>query len=231
MPRRAGDGRRRVRDVLGAFVALLIMTVPACAPAEAPECAAGLHESGYRVLFDGSRVSLEQWQMTGPGAFELSAECSMVTRGGMGLLWFPEEFEDYILRLDWAITDDDNSGVFVGFPDPGHEVWTAVNEGYEVQIDPSDAPDRTTGSIYTFQGADAQARDRAVNPAGDWNTYRIAVRDGRIRVHLNGVLVNEFTSDQPDRDLDSGHIGLQNHGEDDVVRFRNVQILELARSE
>lgn len=212
------------------LLTLLAVTVPACAPTEGPDCAEGPDEPGYRVLFDGSRTSLEQWQMTGPGTFELSAGCSMVTSGGMGLLWYPEEFEEYILELDWAITDDDNSGVFVGFPDPEGDVWTAVNHGYEIQIDPSDAPERTTGSIYTFQGADIHARDQAVNPAGDWNSYRIVVRDSRIQVYLNGTLVNDFTSADPGRDLSSGRIGLQNHGAHDGVRFRHVRILELTRT-
>lgn len=227
MPRRPRHRQRRVRGLSGAVLALLAMTLPACAPADEPDCADQAEAPGYRVLFDGSRSSLEQWQMTGPGAFELSAGCSMVTSGGMGLLWYPEEFEDYILQLDWAITDDDNSGVFVGFPDPEEDVWTAVDHGYEIQIDPSDAPERTTGSIYTFQGADIRERDRAVNPVGDWNSYEIIVRAGRIQVYLNDVLVNDFTGDHPGRDLSSGRIGLQNHGEHDVVRFRNVRIHEL----
>ena len=164
MLRRPQHRRRGLRDLSGAALALLAVTVTlsACAATEEPDCADRAEEPGYRVLFDGSRSSLEQWQMTGPGTFELSSGCSMVTSGGMGLLWYPEEFEDYILTLDWAITDDDNSGVFVGFPDPEGDVWTAVNHGYEIQIDPSDSPERTTGSIYTFQGADIQARDQAV---------------------------------------------------------------------
>ena len=229
MLRRPQHRRRGLRDLSGAALALLAVTVTlsACAATEEPDCADRAEEPGYRVLFDGSRSSLEQWQMTGPGTFELSSGCSMVTSGGMGLLWYPEEFEDYILTLDWAITDDDNAGVFVGFPDPEGDVWTAVNHGYEIQIDPSDSPERTTGSIYTFQGADIQARDQAVNPPGEWNSYRIIVRDGRIQVDLNGTLVNDFTSDDPGRDLSSGRIGLQNHGEHDAVHFRNVRILEL----
>ena len=50
----------------------------------------------------------------------------------------------YSLKLDWRMAGDDNSGVFIGFP-PSSDPWSAVNNGYEIQIDATDAPDRTTG--------------------------------------------------------------------------------------
>jgi cytochrome c len=49
----------------------------------------------------------------------------------------------------------------------------------------------------------------------------------RIQVLLNGVLINDYTSTDPNRDLTRGFIGLQNHGADDDVRFRNVRVKDL----
>ncbi|MGC5616853.1 family 16 glycoside hydrolase [Georgenia sp. Z1491] len=192
---------------------------PVCEPVEV--------EEGYTPLFDGTQASLDAWNMAGPGSFELQEDCTALTTGGMGLLWFPEEFDAYSLRLDWMMAGDDNSGVFVGFPEPGDDPWVAVNEGYEIQIDATDEPDRTTGAIYTFQGADEAARDEALNPPGEWNAYEIVVDDPMIEVYLNDVLINEFESTDPARDLSSGYIGLQNHGDGDDVSFRNVRIAEL----
>ncbi|MEE6283179.1 3-keto-disaccharide hydrolase [Georgenia sp. MJ170] len=227
--------RRRHRQVRSAVVVFVtLMLAAACSqdgPAAPDQPAApdgddcqGDVEEGYRPLFDGTQESLDRWRMAGPGGFELQDDCSAVTVGGMGLLWFPEEFGNYRLRLDWRMTGDDNSGVFVGFPDPGTDPWVAVEQGYEIQIDATDAPDRTTGAVYTFQGADAVARDEALRPPGEWNAYEIAVTGQRITVHLNDVLINEFESTDPARDLTTGHIGLQNHGEEDEVYFRNVRI-------
>ncbi|MEE6297377.1 TIM barrel protein, partial [Georgenia wangjunii] len=51
--------------------------------------------------------------------------------------------------------------------------------------------------------------------------------DPNIRVYLNGVLVNDFVSTDPARDLSSGFIGLQNHGGSDSVSFRDVRIKAL----
>lgn len=179
---------------------------------------------GYQALFDGTQQSLDEWRMAGPGEFVLQADGSILSVGGMGLLWYPEEFGSYRLRLDWKVEGDDNSGVFVGFPDPGDDPQVAVDRGYEIQIDATDEPDRTTGAIYAFQGADTEARDAALNPPGMWNTYEIVVAESVIEVHLNGELVNRFESSDPDRDLAEGFVGLQNHGEDDQVYFRDIRV-------
>lgn len=97
-----------------------------------------------------------------------------------------------------------------------------------MQIDATDTPDRTTGSIYGFQAADQAARDAALNPPGSWNTYELLVEGERLRVHLNGVLINDFTNTDPRRSLRQGHIGIQNHGDADQVSFRDIRVKRLS---
>lgn len=98
-----------------------------------------------------------------------------------------------------------------------------MNNGYEVQIDATDAADRTTGAVYTFKSADLAARDAALNPPGEWNTYELLVEGERLQVLLNGVRINDFTNTDPARSL-AGHIGIQNHGTGDDAAFRNIRI-------
>jgi hypothetical protein len=193
----------------------------------AESCVATTPSAGYTSLFDGTFASLEGWQMAGPGRFERTADCTIVSRGGLGLLWHDRELEDYSLKLDWMMEGDDNAGVFVGFPNPGNDPWNAVNQGYEIQIDATDEPDRTTGAVYTFQSADVAARQAVLKPPGQWNSYEIVVVGKRIRVLLNGTLINEYTSTDPARLPSPSHIGLQNHGDGDEVHFRNVQVKDL----
>ncbi|RIQ22259.1 DUF1080 domain-containing protein [Jiangella rhizosphaerae] len=182
--------------------------------------------AGYQSLFDGTADSLAGWRMAGPGGF-LHAGCELVSYGGLGLYWYEaDDYTDYSLKLDWMMPGDDNSGVFVGFPDPGTDPWSAVNQGHEIQIDATDAPDRTTGAIYAFQSADLAARDAALNPPGEWNSYEIVVQGDRIRVYLNGVLINDYTDTDPNRMNQPSFVGLQNHGNGDDVFFRNVRIQE-----
>ncbi|MBB2914603.1 glucose/arabinose dehydrogenase/PKD repeat protein [Streptosporangium becharense] len=181
-------------------------------------------ESGYTALYDGSTTG---WEQAGPGDFA-NADGTLTSQGGMGLLWYKakEYTTSYSLKLDWKMAGDDNSGVFLGFP-PSTDPWSAVNNGYEIQIDATDAPEKTTGSVYGFKSADLAARDAALNPPGQWNTYELRVEGERVQIFLNGVKINDFTNTDPARSLKNGHIGLQNHGNGDEVSFRNIRMKEL----
>ncbi|MER6675058.1 ThuA domain-containing protein [Streptomyces sp. NPDC000983] len=181
-------------------------------------------ETGYTSLFDGS--STTGWRQAGPGGFTL-ADGSLTSQGGLGMLWYSaKEFTgDYSLKLDWRAAGDDNSGVFIGFP-ASDDPWSAVNNGYEIQIDATDATDRTTGSVYGFKSADIAARDAALNPPGEWNTYELRVTGERLEIFLNGRRINDFTNTDPARSLRQGHIGIQNHGAGDEVAFRDIRIDE-----
>jgi type 1 glutamine amidotransferase len=179
-------------------------------------------EVGYTALYNGSTTG---WSQAGPGSFT-NTDATLTSTGGMGLFWYSaKQFTNYSLKLDWKLAGDDNSGVFIGFP-PSDDPWSAVNNGYEIQIDATDADDRTTGSVYTFKAADLAARDAALNPPGEWNTYELRVEGEHLQVFLNGSKINDFTNTDPARSL-AGHIGLQNHGDGDDAAFRNVRIKEL----
>lgn len=183
-------------------------------------------EEGWKQLFDGTGT--DGWKQAGPGSFVLDEdEGTLTSTGGMGLLWYEaEEFGAYSLKLDWRMAGDDNSGVFVGFP-ASDDPMDAVDKGYEIQIDATDEEDRTTGAVYGFQSADIEARDEALKPPGEWNTYEVRVEEDRIQIWLNDTKINDFTSTDPERDLTSGHIGIQNHGEEDEVAFRDIRIQDL----
>jgi type 1 glutamine amidotransferase len=178
-------------------------------------------ESGYTTLYNGSTTG---WSQAGPGSFT-NSDATLTSVGGLGLLWYQaKQYTSYSLKLDWSMPGDDNSGVFVGFPasaDPN----SAIATGYEIQIDATDAADRTTGAIYGVKSADVAARDAALNPPGEWNTYEIVVTGENLQVFLNGRKINDFTNTDPARSL-QGYVGLQNHGTGDDVRFRNVRIKE-----
>lgn len=181
-------------------------------------------QTGYRPIFNGE--TLDGWKQAGPGKFDV-VDGELRTEGGMGMLWYQaKELKSYSVKLDWKMAGDDNSGVFVGFP-ASDDPWSAVNKGYEVQIDATDAADRTTGAVYGFKSADIKARDRVLRPPGQWNSYEIRVQGERLQIFLNGVRINDFTNTDPVRSLKDGYIGIQNHGADDQVSFRNIQLREL----
>ncbi|MET9800577.1 ThuA domain-containing protein [Streptomyces sp. NPDC006368] len=183
--------------------------------------------TGYRSLFNGQ--TLEGWKQAGPGRFTV-VDGELRSEGGMGMLWYQaKELSSYSLKLDWKMAGDDNSGVFVGFP-ASDDPWSAVRNGYEIQIDATDAADRTTGAVYGSKSANIKARDQVLRPPGQWNSYEIKVRGERLQVFLNGVKINDFTNTDPARSLKDGYIGIQNHGAEDRVSFRDIQLRELPSS-
>ncbi len=209
---------------------------------------------GYRDLFDGTQKSFAKWSHVGGGSFGLNADGSMTsgtTRGGLGMLWFPERtYEDFSLRLQWR--DDApgpghaNSGVFVRFPQVhGHPEeprpeWVAIKYGHEVQVlDRPDGDMYKTGSVYGFDRVGLGGA--GVTPKGTWNDYEIRVVGQHYSVYRNGVLINEFDNvggqdfvparaDDPGTDgrrFAAGYLGLQVHGTTDVISYRNIRIKEL----
>ncbi|MEV6652066.1 family 16 glycoside hydrolase [Streptomyces sp. NPDC051219] len=209
---------------------------------------------GYRDLFDGTSASFAKWSHVGGGSFGLNADGSMTsgtTKGGLGMLWFPErKYEDFSLKLQWRDdapgTGHANSGVFVRFPqvhdhpeEPRPE-WVAIKYGHEVQVlDRPDGDMYKTGSVYGFDRVGLGGA--GVTPKGTWNDYEIRVVGQHYSVYRNGVLINEFDNvggqdfvparaDDPGTDgrrFASGYIGLQVHGTTDVVSYRNIRIKEL----
>ena len=235
---------RQSRSVALVTAAVLVAGMLAGIPsAQAVGCTpAPAAEPGFTPLWDGtSEPTASGWTQSGPGGFDVVADddgCSLLSRGGLGLLWYSSRtFGDYVLRLQFRTTDDtDNSGVFVRFPSAGGNTHnTAISQGYEVQIregTTGDGEDQKTGSIYNQQ----RELRRNARPAGEWNDYEITVSTPqgpagplpvRISVSLNGEVVNVFQSTAANRGAGAGFIGLQNHGDNDAVSFRNIRLRNL----
>ena len=186
----------------------------------------------WRSLFDGK--SLDGWQQVGPGNFVIE-DGLLKSQGGMGLLWFTaEKFSDVELSVLFRNPGGKNSGVFIRIPEPPTEPWMPVNKGYEVQIDNNADEFHTTGVLYSLTKALAQP-----TVVGDWNTLLIRLEGDRTLVKVNNVVVTDFTEGdavpekkewyEPDRGPrpQAGFIGVQNHGNEDTVYFREISVRSL----
>jgi hypothetical protein len=174
--------------------------------------------------------------MVGPG--ELKWENGeLVTYGGMGLLYYEREaLGDCEIRVVFKLTaPDDNSGVFVRIPTPPKDPWDAVNHGFEVQICNVADDWHRTGCLYSL----TKAKNNVDAKVGEWSTMLITLQGNRTLIHVNGKLVTDFTDGQsvpakkiwyePDRGPrpERGYIGLQNHGKDAHVHFKQVDVRPL----
>jgi choline dehydrogenase-like flavoprotein len=204
-------------------------------------------DPGFESLFDG--ITFGDWKMStirnqpgrdNPGRFLIRRGAFEAHPGtDLGMLWLTRPAPArYVLRLEWMMTaPDDNSGVFVAFPDPEQQnydnaAYVGINLGFEIQIDelarPDNAPIHRTGAIYSFKGP--TDGPLIVHPIGEWNGYEITIDGQDFTVALNGQVVNRFhfTGDpqSPQRGLPSTppqprFIGLQTHT--GQVLFRRIQ--------
>jgi hypothetical protein len=192
------------------------------------------------VLFDGTLR--EGWKMTtienqpgrdDPGRATIEDGALVMNPGtDLGLFWNTRPAPaDFVLELEFRLSaPDDNSGVFVRFPDPetkgfDNAAFAAVTHGFEIQIDErGDSPIRTTGAIY--DEADQAFTRVPAKRVGEWNTYAIQVEGHVYTVTLNGERVTRFENRDSARGSESpSFIGLQTHS--GRPAFRNIRIRAL----
>jgi hypothetical protein len=117
-----------------------------------------------------------------------------------------------------------------------------VYYGYEVQIDnhpeTSNEDDyHITGTLYSL----TKPLAKSGKPGPEWNTMEITLAGPHTIVYLNGEKVTDYMEGDPvperkfdfepfrGRRPDAGFIGLQNHGDDDIVFFKEVSVKPLVK--
>ena len=199
-------------------------------------------EQGWRPLFNGKDLS--GWKHVGKG--DMVVEDGMIHgKGGMGLLyWTKEKFGNCTLRIVYKMQkENSNAGVFIRIPIEPHEEWMPVFYGYEVQID--NHPETSNEDDYHYTGTLYSLTKPLAHPGKPgpaWNTMEITIDGPRTIVHVNGEKVTDYKEGDPvparkfdfepyhGLRPDSGYIGLQNHGDEDVVYFKEVAVKSLART-
>jgi len=186
------------------------------------------------TLFNGE--TLEGWEHVGDGDFKIE-DGLLKTEGGMGLLWYtPSMFENVKIKVVYKGASENNAGVFIRIPEKPTEPWMPVYRGYEVQIDDREDEYHRTGALYSLTKVKASP-----GIPNEWNTMEITLDGDRTVVTVNGVLVTDYKEGdpvppkkldyEPDRGLrpNKGYVGLQNHGGDDVIYFKEVTITPLKK--
>lgn len=156
-----------------------------------------------------------------------------------------EDFGDFVLSLEWRISEGGNSGIFWGVrEDPkyhepyfsGPEIQVLDNQGHP---DAGNGTNHQAGSLYDMVAPEADH----TRPPGEWNQYQITIeyKANRGMVELNGEKIvsfplgnaswDEMVAKSKFRDWEvfgiyhKGKIGLQDHG--DMVSYRNIRIKPL----
>jgi hypothetical protein len=235
----------RIRGAWLPALAGLLLTLGSVsrAVADPPNGAAAGADTGKFVkLYDGKDLSGWDIHHGKIDAWKANGELLSCVGPGGGWLRTNKYFSDFVLKLDWRIPKDGNSGVGLRFPpngDPAHE-------GMEIQIldDNADVyknmklvPAQHTGGIY-YQ---APAKQGVAKPPGQWNHYEITCLGPHVIIKLNGQAVTDVMVDQLTTGAGGhkalserpqvGYIGLQSHASGgttfEPIDFRDIELKDL----
>ena len=185
---------------------LAVAAFCACSP-EAPT-SGGPASAEWRTLFDGT--SLDGWTLEGDANWKID-DGAVAADSGTGFLLTNVSYGDFDLELEFWVTPDANSGVFIRCANP-KEIGAATC--YEVNIfDQRPDPTYRTGAIVNV------AEPKVMLETGNrWNRYEISAHGRNLVVKLNGQTTVDVTDDK----LATGPFALQ-YGAGRVM-FRNVRI-------
>ena len=218
---------------------------PAAAPGELSTEEA---EAGFMSLFDGE--SLEHWRgfrldqvpagwavadgvihFVPPTGDDAGPRADLMTR---------EQYRNFEFRFDWAVTPGGNSGVMFHVSE---DARASYSTGPEFQI-LDDGGHRDGQRMETSAASNYALHARQggeLVPVGEFNTSALRVEGAAVTHWLNGEKVVEYTLwDDEWKELvaaskfasmpgygmmETGHIALQDHGNE--IWFRNLRILVL----
>lgn len=152
-----------------------------------------------------------------------------------GALHTKDEFQDFIVRLEFQLPPAGNNGLAIRYPGQGDPAYAGM---CELQVLDTEHPNyknldprQAHGSAYGM----AAAHRGYLRPAGQWNYEQVTVKGSTIKVELNGVTIldtdlskiTEYMANtpHPGKDRKSGFFGFAGHG--DPVKFRNISLKKL----
>jgi hypothetical protein len=192
-------------------------------------------KEGFVNLFDGTNI--DQWMGNTAGYIINDGALVVVPDNGSGgNLYTKEEYADFIYRFEFQLTPGANNGIGVHAPPVGDAAYV----GMEIQVLDNEAPIYNSLQAYQYHGSVygiAAAKRGYLLPTGEWNKEEIMLKGSKIKVTLNGTVINEVDlkeatkngtvdhKEHPGLNRTTGHIGFLGHG--DVVRFKNMRIKKI----
>lgn len=202
-------------------------------------------QEGWKLLFDGQ--SLKDWKtFNGGEVLGWKIVDGILYNSGKGSdhggdIITKKEYGDFELSLEWNISSESNSGIFIRAEEG--KVNTIYKTAPEYQLS-DDIGIKRKREKFQFTAACYgmyETNGARIHPPGEWNTSKIRVDGAHVEHWLNGEKVVEYelwSDDWKERKAKSkwkdepyygmarkGHIGLQDHG--GLTRFRNIKIKEL----
>ena len=166
-----------------------------------------------------------------------------VLKGGLprgSWLMSEKEYGDFILEYEFKLGERGNSGCALRAPMAGDPAFDGMElQMADVRYNPEAKPSELTGGIYR-----AIAPRKQLYKPTEWNRYQITLKGPRLKVVLNGEVIQDLNLDEHDEVVKrhdnsiappvkarprKGHIGFQelSRGEGQVqIRNARIKVLE-----
>lgn len=194
-------------------------------------------EDWQLLIQDGSTAGWHNYLGDSVSGWQVE-EGVLYTLGGNGDIVTDAIYENFELSLEWKIEEQGNSGIFFHVVEsPEHARMYETGPEFQI-IDDQKYPAELTEQQKTGALSDVIAPDKAAaNPVGSWNHTRIVVDKHQVEHWLNEVKILEYQlgseqlktqinaskfADLPYAKVQSGRIGLQDHGS--PVYYKNIKI-------
>ena len=187
---------------------------------------------GFASLFNGKDLS--GWK----GAvdnFEVREGAIICKPGKGGELFTPDEYDDFVVRVEFKLPPGGNNGLAIRYPGEGQPHLTGM---CELQILDDDAEMYAKLDARQYHGSAygmVPSHRGYLRPVGEWNYEEVTVVGSKIKIELNGSVildadlskVTEFKdgTPHPGKDRTKGYFGFAGHN--DPVMFRNIAIKRL----
>jgi hypothetical protein len=147
---------------------------------------------------------------------------------GFGFLRYDQEVCDFELQLEVRLTKNCNTGIGIRHGKyTGEHKSRPSRHGIEIQLseDGNSTPGKkSTGALYLH----VAPRSIPLKPTGEWNTIAIECRGPRIRITMNGELIQDVDQRKVKTIAAKplcGYLSLQCHGGE--AAYRNVWLKTL----
>jgi hypothetical protein len=192
--------------------------------------AGDIDDPGFVALFNGQ--DLAGWHVMGQPDWH-AADGIVWTEGKGGWLRSDQRYADFILRLEYRVTQGAASGIFLRSAEQGNPAFT----GLEISLlddagQPTDL--HSTGAIY---GAVIPLYSVGYK-AGEWNQVEISCVGRHLTMYLNGNRIHKIDFDDPafvfaeqrplGRVPNAGYIGLESRTHRVDFRSLRIQVLNPA---
>ncbi len=193
-------------------------------------------DQGFVSVFNGKDLTGWRGEVDN---YEVKDGAIMCKSGKGGVLFTADEYEDFVVRLEFKVPPGGNNGLAIRYPGKGRAAYDGM---CELQVLDNDAEKYKKLDNRQFHGsayAMAAAHRGYNRPPGEWNYQEVTVKGSTIKVEVNGSVilntdlskVTEFMKDtpHPGKDRKRGHFGFAGHN--DPVLFRNIAIKRLESGE